>query len=315
MVDWTQLRASMLGDVSNKNLLPEVKLPVLPKAVSEFSQKAENPDVDIKLLARIVESDSGLTCQLLRNVNAAANSMRHRIASAQHAIASLGVRRTKLFLITAALQQALPVRQLKVINLAAFWNTNLERAFLAKRIAELLKADSDLAFAASMLQDFLVPVLTNELDQHYLQYLKQQQSAPVELAHFEQQVFGWNHAEAGARVMFDLQFPDDLVCCVLLHHHGLPILADKDLGRTAATAVALAALMPDSLRQVPDGVEQLGKLDEIWKVFNLRKIADEVFEAHSEQALDAVNYIPFRDHCQQYFRAKKDAELLAACSQ
>ena len=73
---------------------------------------------------------------------------------------ALGIRRTKLTLITVATQNALPVRQLKLLNLATFWNTNLERAIFARRIARLMRVDEELVFAASLLQDFLLPVLT-----------------------------------------------------------------------------------------------------------------------------------------------------------
>lgn len=309
MIDWSATRASILGETSCKGMLPDVKLPVLPKAVSEFSQKAEAPDCCMRELAAIVEADSGLTVQLLRNVNSSANGLKHRVAKVQHAITALGVRRTKLFLVTAALQNALPVRQLKLINLAAFWNTNLERALLAKRLARLLKTDEELAFAAGLLQDFLLPILTNELDTHYVEFLKAQETSPIELIEFEKELFGWDHGEAAARVMFDWGFPDDLICCILFHHHGLTILADKELGRSPAAAVALSGLMPDVLRQCPDGMDNLARLSDIWKAFDLHATAEDMYEEYESQALESANYIPFKVHCE---RLRKDAEDKAA---
>ena len=297
MADWSRIRASILGETSPKYLLPDVRLPVLPRAVSEFSEKAEDPDCSIRELAAVVETDSGLTCQVLKNVNASANGLKHRVSTVQHAITSLGIKRTKLFLITAALQTALPVRQLKLINLATFWNTNLERAYLAKRFARLLKADEELAFSAALLQDFLLPVLTNQLDAQYVEFLRQQESEPCDLIHFEQQALGWNHAEAGARVMFDWKFPDELICCVLFHHHGLPMLAEPELGKSAAAAVALAGLMPDAVRQCPEGLSHLTKLSDMWSAFDLLEVAEEIFEATHAQMHQADSHIPFRDRC------------------
>lgn len=296
MVDWAETRESLLGE-SEATLLPDVKLPVLPQAVSEFAQKADDPDCSIRQLSAIVETDSGLTFQLLKNVNSSANGLKHRIASVQHAISSLGIRRTKLCLMSAAIQNAMPAGKLRMINLAAFWNTNLERAFFAKRLAELLKTDADLAFAAALLQDFLLPILTNELEEKYLDFTREQESNPVDLVRFEQSTFGWNHAEAAGRVMSDWGFPDDLVCCVMFHHHGLGILAEKDFRQTPAAAVSLAGLMPDMLRQMPVGLDHLIKLHDIWKVFDLNQIAEEVFVQYEQQALDAANYIPFKEHC------------------
>lgn len=296
LVDWTEKREAMLGKTSEPSLLPDIKLPVLPQALIEFSQLADDPYCEIQKLAAIVESDTGLTCQLLRAVNASVNGLRHKISSAHHAIATLGIRRTKLQLIEVALQNALPAKQLKLINLATFWNANLERAIFAKHIARLLKADEQLAFSAALLCDFLLPVLTNDRDEHYLGFMEQSSDNLSDLCPFEQQTFGLDHAETAARVMFEWGFPDDLVCCVMLHHHGLSMLADPDCGQSAAAAVALASLAPDPLRQSSDGTEQLQNLSNIWNSFDLEQFAGVVFKEYQPQARDSSNYIPLRDH-------------------
>ena len=296
MVDWSEKREAMFGKTSEPNLLPDIKLPVLPQALIEFSQLADDPYCEIRNLAAIVESDTGLTCQLLRAVNASVNGLRHKISSAHHAIATLGIRRTKLQLITVALQNSLPVKQLKLINLATFWNANLERAIFAKQIARLLNADEHLAFSAALLCDFLLPVLTNNRDERYLEFLNPSSIDSSDLCRFEQQTFGCDHAETAARVMFDWGFPDDLICCVMLHHHGLQILTDPDFGQSAAAAVALASLIPDPLKQSSDGMEQLQNLSNIWNAFDLGQFAEVVHEEYQPQARDSANHIPLRDH-------------------
>lgn len=283
----------MLGKTSEPNLLPDIRLPVLPQALIEFSQLADDPYCEIQKLAAIVESDTGLTCQLLRAVNASVNGLRHKISSAHHAIATLGIRRTKLQLISVALQNALPAKQLK---LATFWNANLERAIFAKHIARLLKADEHLAFSAALLCDFLLPVLTNDSDDRYLKFLNQSKTDSVDLCSFEEQTFGWNHAETAARVMFEWGFPDDLMCCVMLHHEGLAILTDADLGQSAAAAVAVATLIPDPLRQSSNGMEQLQNLSSVWNAFDLEQFAEAVYKEYEPQARDSANCIPLRDH-------------------
>ena len=83
MIEWSEKREAMLGKTSKPNLLPDIKLPVLPQALIEFSQLADDPYCEIQKLAAIVESDTGLTCQLLRAVNASVNGLRHKISSAQ----------------------------------------------------------------------------------------------------------------------------------------------------------------------------------------------------------------------------------------
>lgn len=303
MTEWSAIRERYLGQKSDKALLPDVRLPVLPKAVMDFCRKADDPNADLRDLGRIIETDAGLTCQLLRQVNCATFGLRQKANTAHQAVMALGIRRTKLHLITVATQNALPVRQLKLLNLATFWNTNLERAIFARRIAKLMRVDEEIVFAAALLQDFLLPVLTNELYTQYLEFIRRQETGDCSLVHFEQQVFGWNHAEAGARVMFDWGFPDELICCVLLHHHGLSILVDQDLSRSPAACVAIAGLIPDFLKQDPDGLPQLAKLSEIWRVFDVFELADQIYDEFKDQAHDALNFFPLKDRCQKYKQA------------
>lgn len=306
MVDWSQIRASILGEAPEKELLPDVKLPILPRAVNEFCARAEDDDCSMKELAEIVEKDAGLTCQLLKNVNASANGLKHRVATVQHAISSLGIRNTRLLLIGAAMQSAMPATQLKLMNMSAFSNANLERACLARRFARMLKTDQELAFSAGLLQDFLLPVLTNQLDEKYVKFLGADATQNGDLIEFEQQTFGWNHAEAGARVMFDWKFPDDLICCVLMHHRGLSVLADKNLGKSAAAAVALAGLMPDTLLQFRAGLTHLKHLSDMWSPFELGPVAEEIDEECRDQFHNGDSHIPFRERCARFLKSTEE---------
>lgn len=276
MIDWKEVREALLPP-DRKNLLPpNFKLPILPVAVTKFAQRADDPHVEIRELCQIIETDSGMTTELLKYANSSAVSLRRKASTALNAISLLGIRNTKLYLLTTAVKRAMRGTESKLINLQAFWTTNLERAVMAQIVARMLKADAELAFAAGMLQDFILPILSNELYPHYVTFAKRQESKPGHLADFEQQTFQWSHAEAGANVMFAWGFPDDLVCCTALHHSGVQLLADPTLGRSAAAAVAISAMIPCPLRQVPDGIERLIRLEQSWPAFELESIAEQV---------------------------------------
>src|SRR5688572_9928115 len=144
MFNWTELRKTLL--VPGRRVLPPtVKLPVLPVAIMRFSDRANDPDVAIAELGKIIETDAGLTTELLRYVNSAAVGMRNKASSASQAINMLGVRDTRLFVLTAAVKRSMRATQSKLMNVPAFWATNLERAIFARILARLLKADAELA--------------------------------------------------------------------------------------------------------------------------------------------------------------------------
>ncbi len=275
-MDWKQLRDKFLGTQKKSILPPSIKLPVLPTALMEFSRQSALPDANPKQLGEIIESDAGLTCELLKYSNSSAVAVRQKVSSAQQAISLLGVRTARLYLTTGAVRNVMKSHESRLINFQVFWNTNLERAIFAREIARLLKTDGDVAFAGGMLQDFLLPILTNQLLDDYLKFSKLQETKPVDLALFEKAMFTWDHGEAAAHIMLAWAFPDDLICCVAAHHRGLGILADPELNRTPVAACALAGLMPDPFRQVPDGFERLMQLEAKWPQFHLLEIAQKV---------------------------------------
>ncbi|MFK7777286.1 MAG: HDOD domain-containing protein [Gimesia sp.] len=300
MTDWTRLRKEYIGEGKQSPLPSQIKLPMLPKAVMEFSEKAEDPNATTKELSRIIETDAGISCELLRMVNSSAIALRRKVSSVQQTITLLSIRSTKLFLITTGLKQAMASSDSKLINLPNFWSTNLERALAAREIARLMKVDPDLAFSAAMLQDFLLPILSNELFDFYLQFTINQDSNPCLINEYESQEFHWNHCAAAANVMLDWSFPDELICAIYLHHEGLKLLTDSELGRTPAAAVAVASLIPDPMKQDPNGLSQLLTLNEAWPEFKLFEIAEKIDNELREDSTAPQNYLSLKNRLEKH---------------
>lgn len=297
MFDWTEIREKHLAD--SAPLPPQINVPSLPEVMLRFNRRAEEPDADARELAEIIETDAGLTYELLKVVNSAAIGLSKKVPSAQMAIALLGIRRTKHLLLSVTLQRAMNSREWSLIHPQNFWTSNLERAIFARALAELLHVDGDLAFAGAMLQDVLLPALTTDLFDSYVEFAKPHGDHNQELTGFENEHFGWDHAQATARLMATWGFPDDLICCVLFHHRDAEALDHEQLGRTPAAAVAVSALIPDSFRQVPDGLEQLIQLEQKWPAFDLFAIAQEVHEQFQELAPANHTHYPLIKRCEK----------------
>jgi serine/threonine-protein kinase len=277
MIDWSQIRLKLMGSESKFALPPHIKLPVMPTAVLEFLQKSENPDAKTKDLSRIIETDSGLTAELLRYVNSSAFGMRKKIATVDQTLALLGIKKTKLFLMTSGVQQSMRSRESRYVNMQNFWIANLERAIFAREVAMLFKTDPDLAFAGGMLLDLLLPIITNEMHAEYAGYFDQLALAEhPDLHNYEREKFRWDHACAGAHVLHGWGFPDELVCAVYMHTQGIKIMTDPVLGSSVVASVTIAAQIPDACQQVVHGLEQLVKLEAVWPKFNLLEIAHKV---------------------------------------
>jgi len=167
------------------------------------------------------------------------------------------------------------------------------------------------AFAGALLQDYLVPVLTNDLFESYLEFVQSRSRQPETLCEFEQNRFGWDHALAGACLAHRWNLPDDLVCCILYHHSGLRILAHPTLGRSPVAAVALSALLPDQLRQHYHGAELLSRLEQKWPAFQIEPLAEAVDRQHEAMNLGVRNEFPLSRRCRERPEAYRDGTLEA----
>ena len=302
-VDWDAIAKRELGTFTTSKLPPTLELPALPIAATTFIQKSNDPDVPLEELARIIETDSGLTAELLKYVNSSFMGLRNRAKTVAHTIALLGRTQAKTHVVTTATKAAVRARKSRLINQSTFWASSLQKALFAREVARLLKADADLAFAGALLQDFLLPVISNEKLDTYLDFLSTRDGQPNCLVEYEQTQFRWDHTLAAAGLAMRWNLPADLVCCILCHHHGLRILGDKQLGRTAVAAVAVSALLPDELRQQKLGLEQLAKLSQKWNAFDLARIAETVDREQEAVGLGVKNAFPLSRLCRPILAA------------
>ncbi|MBW3542076.1 MAG: HDOD domain-containing protein [Planctomycetes bacterium] len=291
-IDWDGVWERWMGRRGSSALPPWVKLPSLPAALMEFTQKAQDPSVGPGELGRIIDKDAGLTCQLLRHVNSAAAGFGQQARTAQEALVRMGVRGASLYLLTTGMDQVLKSSQSRLVNFAGFWCANLERALFAREVAGLLGADRELAFTGAMLSDCLLPLLANKATQTYVRFLEGQKATPRSIIGFEENEFGWNHAEATACLLSGWKLPRDVICCVLLHHKGLAMLKDAELRRTAVAAVAIASLLPDQLQQEPSGLALLWRLEQSWPSFRLEALAERVAARFAETETGVTNPFP-----------------------
>jgi HD-like signal output (HDOD) protein len=296
-VDWAAIREREMAGFALSALPPTLALPALPHAVAKFVERSRDESASLKELAGIIETDTGLTLELLKHVNSAFVGLRQKAGSVQQALSVLGLRQSKIFLITTGTQAAVRAKKSKLINQACFWNASLQKALFAKAVAKLLKTDPDIAFAGALLQDFLLPVLTNELYEKYVEFVNQRGDFPEALTEYEHELFGWDHAVAGASLAHRWKLPDELACCILFHHRGLPILTDPVLGRSPVAAVVLSALLPDQLRQQYTGLEQLSLLESKWPAFNLMELVTAVDAEHAEMGVGVANDFPLSRRC------------------
>jgi serine/threonine-protein kinase len=277
-VDWSEIVRTAMQSRPTLELPRRLKLPVVPQSVIEFTALAEDPDAGPRELAAPIEADSVLTLELLRQVNSAALGLRQQVVSVPQAINLLGPRRTKMLVLTSALQTATSRMSSRLINTTQFQREHRIRAAFARAAARELGCDAEIASAAGLLQDFLLPLLTEAFASDYANLFRQ----GGELVDIERERFGWDHAVIAAGLMHDWGFPDELVVSVLWHHEVDRLMSHPELRETSVSAAIAAAALPESLGQSPAGFQTLLILQEVLPNFCFLEAASAVDDELSD---------------------------------
>ncbi len=170
-MNWAKLADEALAGFEMSSLPPTVELPALPHAVTLFVRRSRDESVPLQELAQILETDSTLTIELLKYVNSSSTGLRNKAKTVLQAITLLGCARCRLFVIATGMGAAVRSQCSKLIDQTAFWSDTLQKAIFAREIALLLRTDPDVAFVGALLQDFLLPFLTNSLTDDYREFL------------------------------------------------------------------------------------------------------------------------------------------------
>lgn len=284
---WKTTCDEAIASIKNINLPNNLQIPALPTALTRFLTASTDPEYRIGELAKIVENDPGLMLELLRFVNSAAKCRSRKIRTASDALLRIGVPTARRLLLAVGVRAATMGHKSRLMNSQHFRDESLQKAVFARRVAKRFGMDEGLAYIGGLLQDYLLPVLTNAFDNDYVEFVQDDSPNREALHVWEEARFGWNHASAGAAVALRWDLPEDLLRAIFLHHEmDLPLLSPQgdvfDL-----FPITLAALLPDQLNQSPTGLQRLIHVDATSNVLRFddlcRLVDEEVGEcsAHS----------------------------------
>lgn len=232
-----------------EQLLAGAQLPALPQSairLIELSKDANNGPVEF---AAPIEADPGLASQVLRFVNSSYFGFSREISSVKLAITLVGVRTVKNFALWSAVFSLMPNPKCGVFDLKNLWRDSLRRALFARTMAQSLGLrDAEEAFAAALLQDMAVPLLSKESPEAYAQLIAKRQDGSTRLSDLERAQYGWSHAEAGGMIARKWSLPEEFA--VLIERHtDYQALLDDPATEPGMLAVALSALLPASSDQ------------------------------------------------------------------
>jgi HD-like signal output (HDOD) protein len=237
-------------EASLNALVDEANLPPFPGSVMRMLKVLRDPDSSLEEVVEAAQCDPGLILRMLSMVNTAAYGIRQEIRSVSQAVAFMGRAKLESLVVTLAVQDLLPKKPSDAFDSQRFWRAAAFRASLAKLLAERLHpGETEEYFLYAFLQDMGLPVLASAQPEQYDTILRKWLSpAAPPLHELEQETFGWNHSNLGARLAEHWNLPAALRQAIAVHHH-------HDSGAEGRSAVDLVAHVREY--EEDDGVDHL----------------------------------------------------------
>ncbi|MDR7151590.1 putative nucleotidyltransferase with HDIG domain [Hydrogenophaga palleronii] len=199
-----------------------VSLPSLPSAFIAAVELLNNDDASSAACIAAIERDQALTVRVLRLANSPFYGAQGQVSRIGDAVQMLGLRTVASALAAVSLQTALGSLRCKAFCFPSYWRHTLCTAIAARDLAQVASLDASEAFLLGLLHDVgkLILAMTHpDLESQALQLV---QSDGIAMHEAEQQLFGVTHAEVGAVVAKQWNFPASFAEAIADHHRPEP---------------------------------------------------------------------------------------------
>lgn len=216
-----------------KRVLQDIKeIPPLPEIATRVLQLTNDPEVSAAELNQVISRDEALTANVLKLCNSAYYGLPRVISSVSQAIMYLGFQTVRNMVLSSAVNQVFLKNDLSIYN---YKNNGISDHSFAVAVAcqviarKLRPGLSDTAFTSGLLHDVGKIILGKYLKEHE-QSLQQRTNNPQVTRAMELELFGMDHAQVGAHIADNWNFPQELTLAIGFHHNpdeakGRPLLA------------------------------------------------------------------------------------------
>lgn len=197
-------------------------LPTLPTVFLNIMRLMRDPNIPLKEIARIVESDPAISMKILKLINSSFYGLLRNVESVQHAIVLLGNKTLKNIVISVSIFKALGgAGSDSKFNREAFWQHSIGCGLIARFLGNRLSFDrNEEAFIAGVIHDIGKVVLDKYFEQDLLAVMERIKSKNIPFYRAERELLGITHCEIGAYIAKNWNLPEAF-SAVIEHHHDL----------------------------------------------------------------------------------------------
>jgi putative nucleotidyltransferase with HDIG domain len=229
------------------------QFPSMPSLCRDVMEQIRNPNADYAVLAERLRLDPGVTMNVLKVANSSFFAGSRRVDSLLQAFVRLGSRRLFQIMLTQNVAGRMAVRLTGYeLEPHALLRHSLFTALAAETLTKKLKLGfGETMFTCGLLHDMGKLVMDEYAQALHPILRKHLENEAEPFDAIEHELFGITHAEAGALLMREWRFPEDLTAIVQTHHR--PDRSDSH--GTAARIVRLADRLADA-RGCGDGMDR-----------------------------------------------------------
>lgn len=207
--------------------LQGISIPPQPQIMVDLQMEQYMPDPDLKVIARLISQDPGLSGALLKIVNSPYYGLTNRISSIQRAVALLGSR-SIINLINAQSIKG-EMTDETIVTLNRFWDTAQDVAMTCATLAKRIGSQAvDEAYALGLFHDCGIPLMLKRFPD-YMNVLEDAYAGVggvQRVVDIENSVFNTNHAVVGYYTAKSWRLPEHLGVAIANHHNALAIFSD-----------------------------------------------------------------------------------------
>jgi len=229
-----------LSIISKNELINKAgDIKVLPFVARKVLETLNDEACTIDDLSGIIEKDQAIAARVLKISNSALYGLRHEVTSLHQAILILGfktIRSMVLSVSTRSLYKNFGMKE-KIL-----WDHSVGAAIASKIISAGFGSDVvDVSFIGGLMHDFGKVVMNNETPEVYGEAMMKMYNEDVESIAAEEEIYGYNHAEIGARVVEKWKLAP-LIVDILEKHHLNDLKLQDISDPVTARSIAIAHL-------------------------------------------------------------------------
>ena len=219
-----------------------VKIPAQPRVLEELSQHMKRSELDVRVLAKVINQDPGLTAMLFKVVGNSAYRQHQPFASVEEILHAVGVRQTFNLVQAIGLSSMGDIKKYRQVY-EAFWARSHAVGHLAMLVADeriaVCNIFPDQAYLAGIFHDCGVPLLMQRFPTYCNEMKLGTPGIWTDLGE-EDRKFNADHCVVGYLVARHWHLPE-FICDAIRYHHAI-----GDLGLPEARSmVAIVQLAID----------------------------------------------------------------------